>query len=195
VDTRHLSTAARAADAGVRLWNLPFPHHLPEQAPLPEVRAVLARFDGVVLMHSRGTPETMAGLTHYEGALVEAVAGELLAMTERLCGEDPALLSRILYDPGLGFAKQAGQSLLLLGQVGRLRRRLGRPLLVGASRKSFLGQATGLPVEERLIPSVVAAALAAAQGADVVRVHDVAETRAAVLMAQAVMRSGEGGGA
>ena len=96
----------------------------------------------------------------------------------------------MIFDPGLGFAKDAPQSLALLGRARWLRARLGRPLLVGASRKSFLGWATGLPVSERLVPSVAAAVLLAGQGVDVLRVHDVRETRAALTLIAAIRAHG-----
>jgi dihydropteroate synthase len=189
VDTRHLQVAAQAADAGARLLNVPFPAQLLRQGSRAEVRAVLGRFDGVVLMHARGTPATMTTLARYDGPVEDAVLRELLGIADEICEGDEGLRRRLIFDPGLGFAKDAGQSLRLLERTGWLRERLGRPLLVGASRKSFLGRATGLPVEERLVPSVVAAALAAERGADLLRVHDVAATAAAVRLVAATLPS------
>ncbi|MCS6915247.1 MAG: dihydropteroate synthase [Myxococcales bacterium] len=191
VDTRHAEVAERAADEGVCLLNLPFPQDLLGQRSPAALQALLRRFDGLVLMHARGTPQTMAGMCHYEGPVAEQVAAELVATCAQLCGGD--LTQRVIFDPGLGFAKDAEQSLALLGRLGWLRARLGRPLLVGASRKSFLGWATGLPVQERLIPSVAAAVLAAWQGAAIVRVHDVVETRAALRLVAAVRQAAGGG--
>lgn len=198
LDTRHAGVAGRAADLGVRVLNLPFPAHLVETAPGPgsagggaardarkALRALLRRFDATVLMHSRGTPSTMQRLTVYDGDLCQTVATELSRAEAAIVGDDAVLRARLIFDPGLGFAKEPAQSFRLLGQVGALRHALGRPVLVGASRKSMLGWATGLPVEERLVPSVVAAALAAYQGADIVRVHDVAATRAALRVCEA----------
>ena len=190
IDTRHLEIAARAADAGFRLLNLTFPRHVlaalaPEGAPTDRpIAAVLGAFDGFVMMHARGTPATMKQLTDYGPDLCNTLIRELADVVSALT--DPMLRARVIYDPGLGFAKTPEQSLQLLGQIGRLREELGGPVLVGASRKSLLGAATGLPVEERLLPSVVAAVLAAQQGAAIVRVHDVAPTRAALALLRAV---------
>jgi dihydropteroate synthase len=193
VDTRHFLVARAAAEAGARLLNLPFPEDLLSGAPIDEVRGLLQRFDGVVLMHSRGTPQTMGRMAGYDGDLCRTVAAELFATAMRLCGEDAALRSRVIFDPGLGFAKSAEGSLSLLGQTRRLGALLGRPILVGASRKSFLGVATGLPPGERLVPSVTAAALAARDGAAIVRVHDVAATRAALALLGAVAAANDRG--
>ena len=193
IDTRHLLTARRAAEAGFRLLNLTFPQHLLRPAPslagasAPDPQAiaeVLQGFDGLVMMHARGTPATMRQLTDYGPDLCNTLIRELADIVSALT--DPRLRARVIYDPGLGFAKTAAQSLQLLGQLGRLRAGLDGPLLVGASRKSLLGAVTGLPVEERLVPSVVAAVLAAQQGAAIVRVHDVAATRSALELVRAV---------
>jgi dihydropteroate synthase len=134
----------------------------------------------------------MRGLTDYGDDLCQTVVDELRDTVASLCrlGDAPmlesALRPRLIFDPGLGFAKTAEQSLLLLGKLHWLSRSLGGRLLIGASRKSMLGAITGLPINERVVPSAVAAALAAYQGADIVRVHDVAETVAALQVAEAL---------
>ncbi|HEY6238534.1 MAG TPA: dihydropteroate synthase, partial [Thermoplasmata archaeon] len=97
---------------------------------------------------------------------------------------------QLLVDPGLGFAKTGAQSLELLAHVGELRS-LGYPVVVGASRKSFLGAlAAGAPVGARLEASLAAAVLAASQGTQIVRVHDVAATVQALAVVDAVRRAG-----
>lgn len=205
IDTRHAATAWRAAEAGFSILNLTFPQHLvsPIGHELPlsssERRALIAAFDATVLMHSRGLPATMLQLSDYGTDLCQTVVNELASTVNTLLADDladgradQALRARLIYDPGLGFAKTAAQSLTLLGSVPRLKALLGGRLLIGASRKSLLGRATGLPVEERMVPSVAAAALAAFQGADVVRVHDVAETRAALELCRAVQQARPG---
>lgn len=186
IDTRHLTIARRAAEAGFRVLNLTFPQHILTDAPpaQPPIAATLRRFDGLVMMHARGTPATMRQLTDYGPDLCNTLIRELTDVVSALT--DPMLRSRVLYDPGLGFAKTPEQSLQLLGQIARLRAGLGGPLVIGASRKSLLGAATGLPVAERMLPSVVAAVLAAQQGAAVLRVHDVAATRMALSLLHAV---------
>ena len=131
-------------------------------------------------------PQHLRELTDYDGDLCETVEAELSLAARMLTDDSPPLLSRILYDPGLGFAKTAEQSLTLLHSTAALRSGLARPILVGASRKSMWGALTSQPVESRLIPSVMGAAFAASCGADIVRVHDVAETKQALVVARAL---------
>jgi dihydropteroate synthase len=128
---------------------------------------------GVALMHMRGTPRTMQEQPHYAD-VVKEVGDFLHARAEALygAGVDP---ERIVFDPGIGFGKSPAHNLELLRRQRELLS-LGRPLLVGWSRKSTLGVVTGRTVEDRLIPSVVAALAAISQGAAVIRVHDVAAT-------------------
>jgi len=129
-----------------------------------------AQFDcEVVLMHMRGTPQTMKEHTHYDFLLGEVVDELAACRTRALAqGVDP---SNILVDPGIGFAKTAKQSMTLLGQTHALRA-LGHRVLVGPSRKSFLVEALGaIPPKERDSGSAGVAALCASQGASVLRMH------------------------
>ena len=211
IDTRHVATAKRAVEHGVSLLNLPFPHDLLPISPslwrggaagcdatqnpaqssaLVDLRRLCSRYDAVVVMHARGTPATMRQQTDYGDNLCQTVVEELRATAASLAGDDPVLRHRLIFDPGLGFAKTAEQSVELLARIAWLQAALQAPLLVGASRKSMLGAVTGLPVEDRLVPSVVAAALAAQQGAAIVRVHDVKQTRAALQLLSALRRAG-----
>lgn len=199
IDTRHAEIARRVLDHGFRLLNLAFPQHLfssdlddPAAAQLGRAQRqdLLSGFDAVVVMHSRGTPGTMRDLTDYPGDLCQTVESELSFTARMLTDDCHSLSERIVYDPGLGFAKTAAQSLLLLSQTGRLRLRLRRPVLIGASRKSMWGALTGRPASERLIPSVMGAAFASSLGADIVRVHDVAETVQALQTARALSDGG-----
>jgi len=128
---------------------------------------------GICLMHMRGEPADMAQHARY-GCVVTEVGAELAL---RLAAARAAGIAddRIVLDPGYGFAKTAEQNLQLLSRQAELQM-LGRPLLVGWSRKGTLGQITGRPVGERLAASVAAALAAVARGARIVRVHDVAAT-------------------
>lgn len=141
----------------------------------PGALAVLARHGaaGVCLMHMRGEPATMQQQARY-GDVVADVRDFLAArMAEAVAaGIAP---ERIVLDPGIGFAKAADHSLALLARQAELAA-LGRPLLVGWSRKSALGAVTGRAVHERLAASVAAAVLAVDRGAAILRVHDVAAT-------------------
>lgn len=128
---------------------------------------------GLALMHMRGEPDTMQSLAQYDDVLVavrEFLAQRLAAV--QAAGVAPA---RVVLDPGYGFAKTAADNLALAARQGELRS-LGRPLLVGWSRKGTLGLLTGRAVGDRLPASLAAALAAVAQGAAVVRVHDVAAT-------------------
>ncbi len=128
---------------------------------------------GVSLMHMRGEPATMHSLTEYED-VVEDVRRDLATSLQRV-KEAGINAERVVLDPGIGFAKTAAHNVTLLSRQQELLS-LGRPLLVGWSRKGTLGQITGRAVQQRLAASVAAALASVARGASVVRVHDVAET-------------------
>ena len=138
---------------------------------------------GLVLMHMRGDPRTMQTRTEYQDLLSE-VSVELANMVERAirAGVDP---EKIAVDPGIGFAKTAEHSLLLLRRIDVLLE-LGYPVLVGPSRKSFIGATCGAPVGERLPGTIAALTAAVLGGARIVRVHDVAEAAQAVAVADAI---------
>ena len=143
---------------------------------------------GIVLMHMRGTPRTMQSDPRYDDvvATVERFLRERLAAAAA-AGGDPECVA---LDPGLGFGKSAGHSVSLLAATARLAA-IGRPLLVGASRKSFLGRLTRAEdPRDRLEASLAAAALATYMGASILRVHDVAATVRAVQVAAAVRAAG-----
>ncbi|GAB4473540.1 MAG: dihydropteroate synthase [Burkholderiaceae bacterium] len=144
---------------------------------------------GVVLMHMQGEPRTMQLAPHYED-VVREVGDFLRARRDALVAAGVAR-ERIALDPGFGFGKTAAHNFALLARLGELAA-LGQPLLVGLSRKSMLGQATGRAVGERVYASVGAALLAVERGARIVRVHDVAATRDALAVWQAVIERGEG---
>jgi dihydropteroate synthase len=141
----------------------------------------------VVLQHTRGTPADMASRSVY-GDVVAEVARELEAALRRAEAAGVPR-ERTILDPGLGFAKTAEQTVELLGRVGELRV-LGRPLLVGPSRKSFIGKVTGAPVPERLPGTLAAVAACVLAGVELLRVHDVAAARQAALVAAAIRDAG-----
>lgn len=177
VDTIHAATAEAAIDAGAHIIN-----DVSGGLADPAMRALIAR-TGVVYIcqHWRGDPETMDRLTDYPGGVVAGVEAEL---RERLAELDAAGVARsqVVLDPGLGFAKTHAQSWELLAATSRLIEDLGRPLLVGASRKRFLAQAAeaGATPVQRDAVTAATTALAAAAGAWAVRVHEVPVNRAAV---------------
>jgi dihydropteroate synthase len=178
VDTSKGPVARAALRAGADLVN-----DVRALADPDLARAVAEAGVPVVLMHMRGTPADMAERARYRDVAAE-VAAELAGSMERAERAGVAR-DRILLDPGIGFAKTAEQSLELLARLGELRA-LGRPLVVGPSRKSFIGKVTGAPVEARLPGTLAAVAAAVLAGAEVVRVHDVGPARQAALVAAAI---------
>ncbi|PAU66199.1 dihydropteroate synthase [Pseudomonas sp. PIC25] len=137
----------------------------------------------VCLMHMRGEPGTMQENPQYEDVAKE-VAAFLRERTEA-CAAAGISSERVILDPGFGFAKNLSHNLSLFKHIQVLHE-LGRPLLVGVSRKSMIGQVLGKDVGERLYGSLALAALAVAKGARILRVHDVAETVDVVAMIAAV---------
>ncbi len=154
----------------------------------PELgRAVARARVPIVLMHLRGTPADMAARAVY-GDVAAEVAAELRAALERAADAGVAAESTIL-DPGIGFAKTAEQGVELLARVGELRA-LGRPLLVGPSRKSFIGKLTGAPVGDRVPGTLAAVTACVLAGVELLRVHDVAACRQAAIVAAALRDAG-----
>jgi len=182
VDTRHAEVAARALDAGADWVN--------DVGGLrdPEMRRLLARTGApAIVLHMRGDPGTMQSNTVYTDVRDE-VYGALAEATERAIADGVAP-TKLLVDPGLGFGKSAEQSLELLDHVGEFRS-LGFPVVVGASRKSFLGAVTGKrPVDDRAEASVAAAVIAAIRGAELIRAHDVQATVRALAVVAAARRA------
>ena len=139
---------------------------------------------GVCLMHMHGEPETMQR-SPVEGDAVPQVV-DFLQRASRALRDRAVDASRIAWDPGIGFGKTVEQNFALLDRQAQLLA-AGYPLVVGWSRKSSLGVVTGLPINERLAPSVAAALLAVERGAHIVRVHDVKETLAALKVRSAML--------
>ncbi|HVP63131.1 MAG TPA: dihydropteroate synthase [Myxococcaceae bacterium] len=190
IDTRKAEVARQALDAGAVLVN--DVSGLGHEAALG---TVVARAGATLaLMHIQGKPETMQVDPRYDDLVAEVV--ESLAGSVDRAVAAGVRRERIWVDPGIGFGKTVGHNLFLLRHLAELRV-LGAPILVGTSRKRFLGVlAGGRPPEQRL-PGTLAsvAAVAVLHGADVVRVHDVAEVRDALAVADAIARAREGGDA
>lgn len=137
----------------------------------------------VCLMHMQGEPETMQKSPHYDDLLAEVQA--FFAERMAACAAAGIAAERIILDPGFGFAKNLQHNLSLFKHMQVLHS-FARPLLVGVSRKSMIGQALGREVDQRLAGGLALAALAVARGARILRVHDVAETVDVVRMIAAV---------
>ena len=181
IDTSKLAVAEAALDAGATIVN-----DVTALRAEPEIGALCAERDaGLVLMHMQGDPRTMQRNPTYDD-VVDDVRSFLAERLEVAIAAGVAE-EKIWLDPGIGFGKNLEHNLELLRRLGELRRSLGRPLVVGASRKSFIGKIDGSAVGERLGGSIAASVLAAAEGADVLRVHDVAEVGQAARVAAAIL--------
>ncbi len=181
IDTRKHRVAEAAIEAGATIVN-----DVSGLAYDPLLAEVAARArTPVVLMHMRGTPRTMQEQLDYEDLLGE-IARELREGIARAVAagvEEGA----IIVDPGIGFAKGLEQNLEILRRLAELRS-LGRPVLVGVSRKAFIGTLTGRPPQDRVLGTAAAVTAAILGGAALVRVHDVAEMRDAAVVAAAIAR-------
>lgn len=167
IDTKKTTVAARAIEAGADIVN--DVSALADDG-MPEL--VARTRAGVVLMHMQGTPETMQREPHYDDVVGEVLAflKSAVARAERAgIGADS-----ILVDPGIGFGKTLAHNLTLLRELETLTE-LGKPILVGTSRKSFIGRLLDNDADERAFGTAGSVAAAALNGASVVRVHDVAD--------------------
>jgi dihydropteroate synthase len=153
------------------------------QAP-GAIEAVRSSDCAVCLMHMQGEPRTMQAQPTYRDVVAEVKA--FLADRVAACDAAGIARERLTIDPGFGFGKTEAHNLGLLRALGEFRD-VGVPVLAGLSRKSTLGRITGRPVAERLAASLAAGLLAVQRGASIVRVHDVAATRDALLVLRAVM--------
>jgi dihydropteroate synthase len=180
IDTSKAAVAEAALDAGASIVNdVTALRHDPELGALCAERGA-----GLVLMHMLGDPRTMQDDPRYDDVVddVKAFLAERLAVAV-----DAGVAEESIWlDPGIGFGKTLDHNLELLRRLGELRG-LGRPLVVGTSRKSFLGKIDGSAVGDRIGGTIASSVLAAAEGADVLRVHDVAETAQATKMASAIL--------
>ena len=179
VDTRRPAVARAAVEAGACIVNdiLPFAGDAATAAAVRETRA------GLILMHMRGTPQTMAGLACYDNVVEEVCASLQAALA--YAQEQGIARDRVVIDPGIGFAKRTEHNVALLAALARLTRLA--PVLVGASRKRFIGELCNEAcAAERAGGSIGAAVWCALQGAAVVRVHDVRATRQALTVVRAL---------
>jgi dihydropteroate synthase len=173
IDTRKAEVMRRAARAGVALIN--------DVAALTHdpgaLEAVSETGLPVVLMHAQGDPRTMQDDPRYDDVVLDVY--DWLGARIEACERAGIPRSRLIVDPGIGFGKTLAHNLALLGALS-LFHGLGCPILLGASRKSFIGRLTGAGANDRLPGSLAAALLAVAQGVQILRVHDVAATRQAL---------------
>lgn len=179
IDTRKETVARRAVEAGASIVN----DTLGEAGTVQQV--AIDTGAALVIMHSRGTPDTMRSLTGYSD-----VATDVAAFLERRAHEVEAAghpSDAIVLDPGFGFAKTPEQNLQLLNNLERVTT-LGYPVLAGTSRKSFLGAILDVPEDQRLEGTAATVVWAIAKGARIVRVHDVAPIAKTVRVVEAIAR-------
>ncbi len=183
VDTTKSEVARRAVDAGAAVLN--DVSGLRADPAIADVAA--ASGAGLIVMHMRGTPRTMQTDVDYEdlpGEVAAFLGQALVAAERRGCRRD-----QVVVDPGIGFGKSARGNLQLIAQLDRLVD-LERPILVGPSRKSFIGALLGVGVDERLEGTLAACIVALERGARLFRVHDVGPARRALDVAWGIQASG-----
>ncbi len=178
VDTYKPQVAREALQAGAHIVN--------DICALadPEMPPVIAEFEaGVVLMHMQGTPQTMQQNPDYHDVVAEI--HQFLQGRVEFAEEQGIIAEQIAIDPGIGFGKTIEHNLELLKRLGEFQG-LRRPILIGTSRKSFIGHILNRPVEECLQGTAATVACAILQGADIIRVHDVPEMKQVAMMADAL---------
>jgi len=186
VDTTKAAVARAALDAGADIVNDTSAFRFD-----PAMPGVVARAGaGVVLMHMQGTPLTMQEDPRYDD-LVGEISG-FLAERIRVAAAAGIPGERVIIDPGIGFGKTLDHNLEILRRQESFLT-LGRPLLLGFSRKAFLGKILGLPPADRLEGTIAAAVLSVERGAHILRIHDVGPVARAVRTAEAILGSGGGG--
>ncbi len=179
IDTTKASVARAALAAGATMVN----DISALRYDLEMIEVVRASVDPVIIMHMQGTPGDMQLKPQYEDVVAE-ICDFFIMRTEWMVsrGVDK---SRIIVDPGIGFGKTLEHNLTILRNIKAVKQ-LGYPVLIGHSRKSFFDTLLQLPVQERDCPTAIVSALCTQQGADILRVHDVAKTAAAVRLVEAL---------
>jgi dihydropteroate synthase len=183
IDTYKAEVARRALDAGAQMIN-----DISALRFDPGMKEVVQEYRvPVVLMHIKGTPKEMQKDPHYDDVIAEIT--EYLRQSIKMAEEAGISRERIIIDPGIGFGKRLQDNLNILKNLKEFSI-LECPILVGCSRKSFIGKILDLPVEERLEGSLAALAVAVMNGANIVRVHDVRESKRVVGLVDAIRRAG-----
>lgn len=173
IDTRNAEVMRRAAQSGARIINdVSALAHDPQSLEVAAASGL-----PVVLMHAQGDPRTMQRNPVYDDVVLDVY--DALEVRIEACEKAGIPRERLIVDPGIGFGKTLAHNLALLGALS-IFHGLGCTVLLGASRKSFIGKLTGALADDRLPGSLAAALLGAVQGVQIVRVHDVAATRQAL---------------
>jgi len=188
VDTSKAEVACRCLESGARIIN-----DVTALAGDPAMAEVALKHGcGVILMHMQGTPQTMQQAPHYEDVVAEI--GQFFAQRLKWAAAAGITQEHIVLDPGIGFGKKGKHNLEILARLAEFQS-LGRPVCLGVSRKALIGQILQRPVAQRLAGSLAALLFAQSRSAvQIVRVHDVRETRDAVEILAAIQEQGDDGG-
>jgi dihydropteroate synthase len=183
IDTYKSEVAKRALEAGAEMIN-----DISALRFDPEMKEVAAEYQvPIVLMHIKGTPKNMQENPYYENVIKEII--EYLRESIQMANDGGIEEKNIIIDPGIGFGKRLEDNLNILKNLKKFSI-LNCPILVGPSRKSFIGKILDLSVEERLEGSLAALAVAIMNGANIVRVHDVKESKRVAGLVDAILRAG-----
>ena len=183
VDTYKPTVAKEALQAGAKIIN-----DITGLQKYPEMADVISRFDaGVILMHMQGSPITMQKNPSYKNVIQEVK--EFLEQSVKISKAAGIFSDQIAIDPGIGFGKDQKHNLEILSKLEKFIE-LGHPILIGVSRKSFIGNILKLPPEGRLEGSLAASVIGVTKGASIVRTHDIKETRNAIKVTEAIIKGG-----
>lgn len=181
IDTSSADVARQCLDLGASIIN-----DISALSNDPGLARVIARYKaGVVLMHMRGTPRTMQNRPRY-GNLIKEIIDFLRIAKERAL-ENGIEEKRIVVDPGIGFGKMTGHNLEIIKALSAFRT-LARPVLIGSSRKSFIGDLLDMPPGEREFGTAAAIVYSVINGANILRVHAVKQMRQAITVAEAIKK-------
>ena len=181
IDTTKAAVAQHALEAGAHIIN----DITALRGDTAMARVAVEMDAGIILMHIKGTPRTMQRAPHYDNVVKEiydTLAERIHAATQHGIAPD-----KVIVDPGIGFGKTTEHNLQILRHLD-IFKRLDTPILIGTSRKSFIGNVLNLPIEERVEGTVATVCWAIAHGADIVRVHDVQATARAARMTDSLYR-------
>ena len=181
VDTYKPIVAKEALKAGAKIIN-----DITGLQKSPEMADVISMYDaGVVLMHMQGSPGTMQESPSYKNVVQEVK--EFLEESIKISKTAGILLDQIAIDPGIGFGKNQKHNLEIINKL-EMFLELEKPILIGVSRKSFIGNILNLPPEARLEGSLAASVIGVTKGASIIRTHDVKETRNAIKITEAIIK-------
>ena len=183
VDTYKPTVAKEALQAGAKIIN-----DITGLQKNPEMADVISQFDaGVIIMHMQGSPITMQKNPSYKNVIQEVK--EFLEQSVKISKAAGIFSDQIAIDPGIGFGKDQKHNLEILSKLEKFIE-LGHPILIGVSRKSFIGNILKLPPEGRLEGSLAASVIGVTKGASIVRTHDIKETRNAIKVTEAIIKGG-----